>query len=510
MKLFRNFAPLLSLCAFLLTGSGRVQAQAIPNWVTPIGDQDFNYNLSLAPASGGGWMAAGGTAKKYAGASYWLARLDSNGIPLWQKFFDTTEGNAFFSAIARTRQGYIIGGQGVDDYFDGWHDNDSLPEDAALVVIDSDGGIQWARCYGGSRDDELSSVVQTRDGGYVFVGTTNSSDGDIHDFKGDTNTNPADVWIERVDSNGAVLWEKTFGGSDQDLGIGLTELTDGSLAVVANTNSRDGDISHSIGGYDMWVLHLDSMGKLLWEKSFGTSGSDETIGVLPAPSGRMIVVGHIAYSDTENAAWVTKLASDGSIIWQNNLPEWAGYTPWSMAAASNGGILVAGQVSVSANAYENWVSLIDSNGHTRWRNLINFQGPSGIFFKSPVMNALYSDSNGGFAVAGSGGYDAFYVEGFVARYPELQDEAVSETSMPIDKVEAFPMPATSTVRISVPISFAMRHFSLYNAIGVSMLGFDVVAGSTGVSLDVSALPRGAYYIESISSAGVIYSPVLLQ
>ena len=80
--------------------------------------------------------------------------------------------------------------------------------------------IQWKSCRGGSAVDNGFCIQQTNDGGYIAIGTTNSTDGDIV-FGGSTfhGVSPnTDVWVLRLDSLGNILWQKSYGGTANDDG----------------------------------------------------------------------------------------------------------------------------------------------------------------------------------------------------------------------------------------------------------------------------------------------------
>ena len=76
--------------------------------------------------------------------------------------------------------------------------------------------IQWQKSFGGSGQDEMyqgSKKMQTADGGFIFIGWTESTDGDIT-----VNHGGRDLWVVRTNSTGGMLWQKTFGGTNTDAG----------------------------------------------------------------------------------------------------------------------------------------------------------------------------------------------------------------------------------------------------------------------------------------------------
>ncbi|MDD3111061.1 MAG: hypothetical protein PHU26_02060, partial [Methanofollis liminatans] len=81
--------------------------------------------------------------------------------------------------------------------------------------------IAWQRCLGGSDDDRAKSVFQTADGGYILIGETGSTDGDVSGNHGGS-----DVWVVKLDATGAIEWERCLGGSDQDTASSIQQTDD--------------------------------------------------------------------------------------------------------------------------------------------------------------------------------------------------------------------------------------------------------------------------------------------
>ncbi len=94
----------------------------------------------------------------------------------------------------------------------------------------------WERSFGGSGIEIAYDIAKTDDGGYVVTGNTFSTDKDIS-----MNHGESDVWLIKIDDNGKLLWEKTFGGSQFDAAQGVTTTYDGGFIITGNTKSTDGD-----------------------------------------------------------------------------------------------------------------------------------------------------------------------------------------------------------------------------------------------------------------------------
>ena len=129
--------------------------------------------------------------------------------------------------------------------------------------------IQWQGCYGGTEKDIAIDIVEA-DNGYLLIGETRSNDGDVSNNHGSR-----DIWVVNIDSVGNLLWEKSYGGTDIDVPYEIVNDGNGYYYFVAEVFSNDGDIqSGNHGIYDVWVVKIDAAGEIIWEKCYGGNGYD--------------------------------------------------------------------------------------------------------------------------------------------------------------------------------------------------------------------------------------------
>src|SRR5690349_15047193 len=103
-------------------------------------------------------------------------------------------------------------------------------------------GIQWQKCLGGTSGDAAWSVQQTNDGGYIVVGNSYSTDGDVIGHHDSLSFN-SDFWVIKLDGSGTLLWQKCFGGSESDGAYSVQQTTDGGYVVAGYSASNDGDVT---------------------------------------------------------------------------------------------------------------------------------------------------------------------------------------------------------------------------------------------------------------------------
>jgi len=167
-------------------------------------------------------------------------------------------------------------------------------EDFLVVKMDGCFEVLWSRTFGGSDSDVAEAIAETRDGGFVVVGMTESSDGDIS-----SSNKLGDFWVIKFSSEGELLWEKTFGGSGQDHAYDVVERLSGNVIVAGYTRSVDGDVQGHVWGEDFWIIELASTGELLnqWTIDGENNSEDLARKLLITDAGEILSVGYMAYKD---------------------------------------------------------------------------------------------------------------------------------------------------------------------------------------------------------------------
>ena len=191
--------------------------------------------------------------------------------------------------------------------------------DIMLLKVNLDGEILWQKIYGGTSFEQVTSIIQDYDGGFVFCGETYSNDIDV-DFNHATAT--PDFWVVKLDSLGNLIWENCFGNYNDDRANKVIQLIDSSYMVVGNILDYGGDVSTHYGGSDWWVLHISTEGELIWEKTYGGSELDICQGILDWGNGKYILSGETYSVDFDipdlngvSDAWLIMIDSLGNIIW---------------------------------------------------------------------------------------------------------------------------------------------------------------------------------------------------
>ena len=148
--------------------------------------------------------------------------------------------------------------------------------------------IQWAKCYGGTKQEQGEHIIQTKDGGYIFCGWSNSNDGDVSGNHG------SDAWIVKTTATGNIQWQKPYGGSEIDLAVTIIQTIDNGYIFTGYTRSNNGDVSglHGSAPYiDAWVVKIDSLGNIQWQKPLGGTKDDYLYSILQTSDSGYILLG---------------------------------------------------------------------------------------------------------------------------------------------------------------------------------------------------------------------------
>ena len=170
--------------------------------------------------------------------------------------------------------------------------------EAWVLKLNAAGQPQWQKTYGAGCLDASFSVRQTTDGGYVVASGSLTFGAGLTDF-----------WILKLDSNGTIQWQKTYGGAGFDLAHSLEQTQDGGYVVAGWTGS------FGAGETDAWVLKLSSTGEIEWQKTYGGTGFDVANTIRQTEDGGYVVGG---WTDSFGAGngdmWILKLDANGEIF----------------------------------------------------------------------------------------------------------------------------------------------------------------------------------------------------
>ena len=241
-------------------------------------------------------------------------------------------------------------------------------EDYNIIKYDIDFNISWSKAYGGTDKDYAESIIQTKEGGFLVTGWSKSNDGDVNQNHGGY-----DIWICKLNSTGDLLWSKSYGGTG-DEGVSkensVLEATSGSFYIIGHTKSNNGNVSENKGGYDAWLVKISPSGNIEFEKTYGGTENDLGRKIIETDSKYTfsIKVNSSNGDFIEPGNWVVQIDESGGILWKTNL---YGMNSGYINTTSNDEIIV-----VNTSAIEFLLSKLDKSGNIISNNNIDFQSIS--------------------------------------------------------------------------------------------------------------------------------------
>jgi hypothetical protein len=232
--------------------------------------------------------------------------------------------------------------------------------DAWLVKVDYSGQMVWNRTYGGTADDVAYSLIQTGTGGYVFAG-----------YSASFGMGGSDVWLVKTHSEGNVEWNHTYGGAGQEESFCVVQANDGGYLVVGSTNS------FGAGQNDFWLVKTDANGKISWNQTYGGAGEEVARSVVEASDGGYTVTGcKRSLNVSAYDIWVVKTDPTGVMLWNQTFGRAGHDGAFSIIQTSDGGYsLAGGSVSSSANRSDVWLVKTDPFGNMQWNRTFAGKSP---------------------------------------------------------------------------------------------------------------------------------------
>jgi len=360
----------------------------VQGWNRTYGGASDEYcTYSLIETSDGGYVTAGNTYSFGAGVDdFWLVKTDAGGNVEWNQTYGGANTELANSVIQTSDGGYAIAGW-AQSFGAGGHD-------FWLIKTDQIGNMQWNQTYGGAYDDNAYSVIQTSDGGYAIAGGTSSSGAGGTDF-----------WLIKTDETGNMQWSQTYGGGNFDDASEVIQTSDGGYAMGGTT------ASFGAGGYDFWLIKTNSTGDAQWDKTFGGSGQDIATGVVQTTGGGYALVGYTtSFGPGTYAIWLIKTNSSGDTQWSKTYGGINTEIANSVVQSRDGGYVIAGRTNSFGAGGENfWLVKTDSNGNAQWNQ--TYGGAN-----SETAGCAIQTSDGGYAIAGwtqsfgAGGWDFWLIK----------------------------------------------------------------------------------------------------
>jgi hypothetical protein len=361
------------------------------DWQKSFGGSGFDLLQSIKNTRDGGFILAG-TSSSNAGfqkkdscrgvTDFWVIKLDAKGEELWQKTIGGNGQDELLCAFQTRDGGYMLGGSSssspviiVNDYPNEKKALDVKPDlyakseksrgnmDYWIVKLDKEGTVLWQKTYGGEYADLLRSMEQTKDGGYILGGYSNSPQSGE---KANSNTGIGDFWILKINDIGEIEWQKTYGGNGDNQLYVIHQTQDGGYIAGGNSNSttRLTSMGGTVrSGTDFWVLKMDEKGELVWSETYDF-GKVDILTSLVENKDHTYLIGGYAQNESSNALEkavkkdeegindyiALKIDEKGEVVWDKSVGSNGEDILRKLIETRDGSYLLAGTSNAQSNS----------------------------------------------------------------------------------------------------------------------------------------------------------------
>ena len=360
-------------------------------WDKTFGGQYSDFSRTIIQTSDGGYLAGGysdsdttGDKSKlcWGGKDYWVIKISANGVKEWDATFGGSRDDELTAIVETPDGGFLLGGHSdsriTGDKTQDNRDLNALRTDFWIVKITSTGTKVWDATYGSNSHDKLMHIVKSRTGGYLLLGDSYSDPGfeKTASLKGVN-----DYWAVKINEAGVKQWDASYGGNDLEVFNTATQTADGGYIIGGGSRSGIGaDKSQSCRGFDdSWLVKVDSMGIIQWERTFGGDASEYCNAIIQNADGSYIFStnsgSNAGYEKSQAKMgwydyWVVKLDASGNKIWDGIYGSDDADYLFSMTQSHDYGLVLAGHSAgnISADKSQNsrgyadyWVIKLQNN-----------------------------------------------------------------------------------------------------------------------------------------------------
>jgi len=508
------------LYTFLLSVSIASYSQKIL-WEQTLGGNNSEYLLDMIPTADNGFLLAGATQSHKGGdlnkdrsSNYdaWLWKMNSKGKKEWDLRIGGN-GDNYLKSIAHTfKDGGFILGITSSSTKDLYKTEELIGQsDAWIIKLDAARNVLWQKSFGGVEKEDLIKVLPIVGGDYLLLINSNSSTGgnkSVPYYGGE------DIWVVRINSEGTIKWQRSFGGEYDDIASDIIQTSDKGFLIGGYSNSgiSGNKTSEAFGNNDYWVIKISADGKELWQKSYGAEGNDQLkqLQEVSEDSYRLYGISDSGVGTAKNSGlqsevdyWSLDIDSQGEAKQE------LAYGYGSRNFISNGLVKDNGTILLGGTTLEktkqgtkvNFLgTLLNKEGDVIWEKSISGKGEN-------VLSKLIETRDGAYVFAGTSdskpdrekntqrGMNDFWlvkVKGKTSDKEKDTEETNKETNKEKLKIEAFPNPVVTYTNVVIPIEYKAGVLKLYDITG-RMLYHKTIKNQTE-PLNLSGYPKGTYII----------------
>ncbi|MBI1289567.1 MAG: T9SS type A sorting domain-containing protein [Flavobacteriales bacterium] len=392
MKTLSTFS-VISFLFFTFNVSAQISVSLIGQ--KTLGGTGLDVPSAIVATMDGGYLVGGASFSGISGdktensrgdQDYWIVKLDEQLTEVWQHTFGGDSADDFTSMVANADGTFILGGNSSSNI----SGDKTAPKkgfsDYWVLKLDADGNEVWQNTYGADLGELMWKMIALPSGDILLAGSSNSG---ISGDKTAPSKGGTDYWLVAIDADGNKLWDKSFGGMDDDYSEDVQIFGDKVILSGISWSNTSGDKSEDdYGSGDSWVIALDTVDwNPVWDITLGGT-SFEIKSQMAVMYGRLFVMSSsdsdISGTKSENSHgssdyWITCLDMAGSILWDRTIGGDSYEDPRSLIPTTYGNVLaVGGSLSDasydkdedSKGLYDFWPVSIDTIGNIQWQATI--------------------------------------------------------------------------------------------------------------------------------------------
>jgi hypothetical protein len=317
----------------------------------------------------------------------------------WQRTLGGNQNETFRSIKNTSDGGFIVSGSSSSGLSGDKTVLINGGVDYWIIKTTLNGTIEWQKSIGGTLSNDNSDIIQTSDGGYLVGGRSESN---ISGDKTENTNGSHDYWVLKLDNLGNILWQNTIGGSLTDWLKSMIETPDGGFLLGGFSDSPiSGDKTQmSRGQSDYWVVKIDAVGNVVWDKTIGGNWNDILQSVINTDDGGFLLAGYsqsdVSGEKTEpnrsginsvlSDYWIVKLDANGNLLWEKTIGGDQGEYLANVIATLDSGYVIVGYSTSDVSGEKTeanltgigwgdfWIVKINDTGSIIWQNVIGGVG----------------------------------------------------------------------------------------------------------------------------------------
>jgi hypothetical protein len=294
----------------------------------------------------------------------------------WEQVYTDGGDHTETQGMTKTSDGgYVIVGNYIPEE-DIYLDKKNRDQEGRVLKLDSNGNVVWNKTYGDSGFDQLNAVARTSDGGYILAGSS-------------WGLQKEEAWVIKIRSDGNVQWQERYGGSADSRALSVVETTDGGYAFAGWKKYTGGD--NIPNG---WLVKLDSSGSKQWDRTYGGDETDKIQTVIETNSGGFALAGWSdSFASQGDDMWLIRTDKTGNKLWDHTYSNSNddGAFGEGLIQTNDGGFAVAG---FTTDSFDNmWLVKVDESGTKQWGE---------VYLRSlnDTATSILQTSNGNYVLSG--------------------------------------------------------------------------------------------------------------